>query len=104
MSGDEQDAAIVRLVKDRGEAKRRRSLLESELRAAGQSLWEIGTVLRSVVGSGSFPHTPESILPQIAKAPNICSLDRIKAMLEELKELQNRLEQLNRSASELGID
>lgn len=104
MSGDEQDAAIVRLVKDRGEAKRRRALLESELRAAGQSLWEIGGSLRSVKAGGSHQESPAYILPYVDKAPEICRLDRVKAMLEELRDLEGRISQLNRSAAELGID
>ena len=38
MSNEEQDAAILRLVKSKGDYKKRKALLESELRAAGQSL------------------------------------------------------------------
>jgi hypothetical protein len=54
MSDPEQDEAILRLVKQRGEAKKRKALLENELRTAGRSLWEIGGALRNVKGE-SFP-------------------------------------------------
>jgi len=49
MRGDEQDAAILRVVKDRAEAKKRKSLLENELRTAGQSLSRIGSGLVGAV-------------------------------------------------------
>ncbi|MHB2008819.1 MAG: hypothetical protein ACYCOX_12305 [Acidobacteriaceae bacterium] len=104
MSNEEQDAAILRLVKSRGDYKKRKALLESELRAAGESLWQIGGSLRNVKGSGTYTETPGYILPEIEKAPDICDLSRIKAMLEELKALEITLCDLNRSARELGID
>lgn len=63
MSNDEQDIDIVRLVKERGVVRRRKTILESELRAAGRSLWEIGAQLRSVQGAGSFNETPAAMLP-----------------------------------------
>lgn len=103
MSGDEQDAALLRIVKQRSEAKKRKSLLESELRAAGESLYEIGGALRHVNG-GSFPGFLDNILSRIAKAPDTCSLDRIRTKSKELQELEMTLAQLNRSATELGID
>jgi hypothetical protein len=104
MSNEEQDVAILRLVKQRFEAKKRKTLLENELRTAGQSLSEIGSALKSVNASGPSQETPEFILPQIDKAPSICRLERIKAMLEELRDTQKNLAQLNRSAADLGID
>jgi|SRR5271154_4753779 len=104
MSGAEQDAAIIRLVKQRGDAKRRRVLLENELRTAGHSLYEIGMALRGIAASGSFNSTPDYVLPKLAKAPEICNMDKIKVMLEELRDLETTLTQLNRSATELGID
>ena len=104
MSTEEQDAAILRLVKQRGEAKKRKALLENELRTAGRSLWDIGSALKSVNASGPSQETPDSILPAIAKAPNICRLENIRTMLEELSELEKTLNQLNRSAIQLGID
>jgi hypothetical protein len=103
MSDQEQDAAIVRIVKQTAEAKRRRTLLESELTTAGQSLWEIGRSLKAISGP-EFIGAAAAILPQIDKAPDICALGRIRAMLEELKELEATLIQLKRSAAELHID
>jgi hypothetical protein len=102
MSDEEQDAAIARLVRQRSEAKKRKALLENELRTAGRSLWEIGGSLKDVNTSG-FNNSVANLIPQIAKAPDICGLDRIKAMLEELERLYRLIEELNRGAKELGI-
>ena len=101
MSDDEKDAAILRLVKDRSEAKRRKLLLESELRAAGESLAEIGQSLRHLNG-GPYDDVGR-IIPQVDKAPNICGLERIRTMLTELSKLQETLAKMNESATELGI-
>src|SRR5665213_2927506 len=101
MSSDEQDAAILRLVKQRGEAKKRRALLQNELRTAGQSLWEIGGALRNITPSGTFHETPGAVIPQIDKAPDICGLAQIRAMLAELKDVEKTIHELNRRASEL---
>jgi hypothetical protein len=104
MTTDEQDAAIVRLVRQRHEAKKRKALLENELRTAGRFLWGLGSALKSVDAAGSYQATPDCILKDVEKAPAICGLERIKAMLSELKETQDLLTQLNRSAAELGVD
>ena len=104
MSSDEQDQAILRLVKQRHEAKKRKAALQSELREAGKHLWEIGGSLKSVSSESSAGQTPSSILSSVTKAPDICGLDRIKSMLEELRDAEQTIADLNRSASELGID
>jgi hypothetical protein len=104
VSNDEQDAALLRLVKTRGAAKRQKSLLETELRAAGTSLYNIGAALRSIGFSTSVQETPGAILQHVATAPDICGLERVKAMLEELKELNETLKQLTASAITQGID
>jgi chorismate mutase len=100
---DEQDNAILRLVKERGEAKRRRAALERELRAAGKSLCDIGGALKnsSVV---RFRNGIDNVLPKLQSVPAICDLSRVTTMLEELKEVETRLAQLNRIAAEMGID
>lgn len=104
MNIDEQDTAIIRLVKQRHEAKKRKVLLQNELRTAGRSLWDIGSRLKSVDADGPSQDSPEAALSEISKAPPICQLEQIKAMLDELKDLQAILTALNRSALELGID
>jgi hypothetical protein len=104
MSNDERDAAILRLVKTRAEAKRRKNLLETELRAAGSSLYSIGTELREIGFSTSAQASPGAILQRVATAPDICELVRVKTMLEELKELNENLKQLAISAATEGID
>jgi hypothetical protein len=104
MSNDEQDAAILRLVKDRGEAKKQKALLELELRAAGTSLYSIGTELRSVGFNTSVQGSPGAIFQRVASAPEICGLERVKAMLAELKELDDNLKTLSTAAAALGIE
>lgn len=104
MSGDEQDQAILRLVKQRHETKKRKAALQSELREAGQRLWEIGGSLKSVCSESNAGQTPANILSSVKKAPDICGLERIKSMLEELRDAEQTIADLNRSAKELGID
>jgi len=99
MSSDEQDAAIGRLIKQRHEAKKLKALLENELRTAGRSLSGIGSLLNSVEGTD-----PSSIIHEVEKAPAVCGLERIKAMLSELKGTNDLLLQLKRSAADLDID
>ena len=102
MSETEENAAILRLVKHRSEAKRRKALLESDLRIAGQSLSGIGDMLRHLNG-GPYDDVGR-ILPEVEKAPDICGLGHVKSMLAELKDLQESVSQMNRSASALGVD
>jgi hypothetical protein len=102
-SADERDAAIRGLLTKRGEARRRRAALATELRTAGQSLYDLGGALKHASRS-SMGSRVDRILPKLAKVPAVCDLERLKSMLEELKEVETRLAQLNRSASELGID
>jgi hypothetical protein len=104
MSNDEHDMAILRLVKGRGEAKRRKALLESELRTAGKALSEIGSGLRSVSSSGAVHETPGYLLQKVAQSPEICGFARLGTVLGELKEVDEDLRQLNQTARELGID
>ncbi len=102
MTDDERDQAILRVVKRRKELRERKALIESELRAAGESLGDIGSSLKHV--SGAQPQWLADILGRIQKAPDICELARIKAMVVELKEIYETFAQLNHSAAELGID
>jgi hypothetical protein len=103
MSNDEQDAAILRLVKARAEAKKKKALLETELRAAGESLYTIGSGLRSIGHSTSVQDTPGAIFQRVVVAPEICGLERIQGMLVELKELNENLKHLDSDAHTLGI-
>lgn len=103
MSSDEQDAAILRVVKSRAEAKKKKALLENELRAAGHALSGIGYGLESIGISSGGHHDPAAIMEKVAKAPDICDLSRVGVMLGELKEVNANLEQLNVTANDLGI-
>jgi hypothetical protein len=78
------------------------TLIESELQSAGRFLYEIASSLKHI--SGSAYDNPQGIIPLIEKAPEICGLGRIRTMLAELSALQETLSQLNRSATELGLD
>lgn len=104
MSSAEQDAALLRLIKDRSEAKRRKALLESELRAAGKSLGYVGQALSEITASGAYTSSPQYVLQEIDKAPEICGLNKIGEMLIELRDLQVNLTGMDRSARELGVD
>lgn len=100
---DEQDDAVLKLVRERGEVKRHRAALERELRATGKSLYDIGGALKHACG-GRIHNGIEYVLPMLHSVPTICDLSRVTTMLEELKEVETRLAQLNRIASEMGID
>jgi hypothetical protein len=103
MTSDEKEAAISGLLRERSEAKWRRTALESELRTAGKSLYDVGSALKNL-SAGAMGSRVDNILPKFANVPAICDLKRVKEMLEELKELQMRLDRLNYSASQMGID
>jgi hypothetical protein len=100
---DEQEAAISGLFKKRSETRRRRSELENELRMAGKSLYDIGGALKRL-SSGSAGSRVNYILPMLDAVPAVCNLSQVKVMLEELKELETHLAQLNHIASQMGID
>ena len=103
MTIDQKETAISGLLKERCEAKWRRTALENELRSAGKSLCDIGSALKNP-SAGAMGNRVDYILPKFANVPVICDLKRMKEMLEELKELQMRLDQLNHRASQMGID
>ncbi|MGA9673645.1 MAG: hypothetical protein WBQ94_30920 [Terracidiphilus sp.] len=106
MTIGEQDDAILRLVRERGETKRHRAALERELREVGKCLYDIGGVLKHACGSRirNGRNGIDYVLPKLHSVPAICDLSRVTTMLEELKEADSRLAQLNRIASEMGID
>jgi hypothetical protein len=102
MSTVEQDQAIVRLVRKRKELRERKALIESELRAAGESLRDIGDSLRHL--SSSFPHLLTDALATVQRAPDICQMQCVAAMITELSGVYESFAELNRNAAELGID
>jgi hypothetical protein len=104
MTDNERDAGIVKLVRDRKEARERKVLLQRELRTAGQSLFEIGSGLRSVNSAGAVHETPGYLYQQVAKAPEICGLQRLGTMLGELRDVDSILAELNLAARDVGID
>jgi hypothetical protein len=103
MTTEEKEAAISGLLKERSRAKWRRLALEGELRTAGKSLYDIGSALKNQ-SMGTMGSRVDYILPKFDNVPATCDLNRVREMLEELKELQTRLNQLNQSASQMGID
>lgn len=104
MSDEEQDAALLRLVKQRAEYKRRKTLIENELQLAGKSLYDIGSSLKHFGGFNGPEFGIRVVIPQIAAAPETCDLSRLKTLLEELSEIDGPLKELNQSAADLGID
>ena len=103
MKTDAQDTAIRKLIRERIETKRRSAVLKSELRAAGRSLYDIGGALKHV-SPGKIGSRIDYLLPKLRIAQDICELGSVQARLEELKKIEMRLADLNRIASEMGID
>jgi hypothetical protein len=103
MKTEEQGTAILKLIKERIETKRRSALLKSELRAAGRSLYDIGGALKHS-SPGQIGSRIDYLLPKLRSAQESCELGLVQARLEELREVEMRLADLNRMASELEID
>jgi hypothetical protein len=99
----EQDSAILKLIRERLETKRRSAVLKHELRAAGKSLYDIGVALKHS-SPGQIGNRIDYLLPKLRSAQDICELETVQARLEELKKVEMRLADLNRIASEMGID
>lgn len=85
----------------RAELSRRKTLLESELRAAGDSLGDIGGGLRFITNSN--PQQLSNLTERIQKAPDICELGRIKAMVSELADTLRELIELRQTAIRLNL-
>ena len=103
MKIDEQDTAALKLIRERINAKRRSAVLKSELRAAGRSLYDIGGALKHASPS-QIGSRINYLLPKLRSAQISCELGSVQARLEELREVEMRLADLNRIASEMGID
>ncbi len=100
----EEDAALVRLVKERSTAKSRAKDLERDLRRAGEALFRIGASLRKIQMIGSYTDTPPYVLTELEKAPEICGLDTIRSMVTELRDLEKTLADLDSRARSAGVD
>ena len=104
MSDAEQQAALVRLILERNEAKKHKALLESELGSAGRAFSEIGKALSLIDAPDMITlSVPDHALKEIDKAPEICSLGRVREMLIELREVRERVMNLDRRAKASGI-
>jgi hypothetical protein len=99
MSSDEQDAALVRLVKDRYQGKQQRALMENEIRAASSALRDISTLLGMInpaYGDSQIDEQMRKAEPWLA--PKLVNLVRdYLSTCEKLKEMDAR-------ARTLGID
>ena len=100
---DEREAELSEIWRARSEVKRRRAVLESEIRAAGESLYDVAGALKKVC-EGTMGIRADHILRKFASLPHVCDLRRLEKMLEELKQLQMKLNQLNESAAQIGTD
>ena len=94
---------ILKLIRERTETKKRSAMLKNELRAAGKSLYDIGGALKHASPS-QIGSRIDYLLPKLRSAQDICELGSVQARLEELREVETRLANLNRMASEMGID
>ena len=98
MSSDEQDAAILRIVKERSENKRRRALLESEIRAASSSLKDLATLLGMI-----RPMLDDTQINQQLKNSEPWLSEKLIRILREYQETCAKCSQLDASAKEAGI-
>jgi hypothetical protein len=99
MSTVEQDAALLRIVKDRSDAKRKRSLLENEIHNAGNALCEIGTVTRNM-----SIHSDRSFALQQFKKHGEPGPDTLLEMVKEYFAVCDRVNEMDVLAKEVGID
>jgi hypothetical protein len=103
MSEEEESVAIVRLLKKRSEARRRKVLLDDELRTASGSLTDIGTALRHLIITGPYSNV-DTAISKLNKAPKVCGLESVKALLVELKAVEDTISYLNNEAKAYDID
>jgi hypothetical protein len=101
MSSEEQDAALLRIVKDRAEAKRQRVLLENELRVGGSALHALSEGL-SLLGS-PLVNMP-SLLKLIDENAELLTPSKLSQMMRQYADLSKRIADLDASAKALGID
>jgi hypothetical protein len=101
MSPDEQDAAVLRIVKDRAEAKRRRALLESELQAAGKALHVIAEALPLL---GSPVVNIPVLLKLIDENAELLAPSKLAQMMKEYADLTALIKNLDASAKAAGIE
>ena len=95
------DAAILRLVKDRAEAKRRYAGLSAELKAAA-------TVLQSLVQALTYLDRPqihtEDPLALLNHHSELLEPFKLARMIREHADIAKRIEEMDQSARKMGID
>jgi len=101
MSPDEQDVAVLRIVKDRAEAKRRRALLESELQAAGKALHVISEALPLL---GSPVVNIPVLLKLIDENAELLAPSKLAQMMKEYADPTALIADLDVSAKAAGIE
>lgn len=103
MQDQGQDTVILSLLRERIATKRRRAALKIELRAAGKSLYDIGSALKHA-SPGRIASKIEYLLPKLRSVQGIWELAEVRARLEELKKVEARLADLDQIAAGMGID
>jgi hypothetical protein len=99
LSSEEKKGMLDRLVEQRAKSTRRAILLESELRAAGESLFHVGTLLKNLSSEQGRKDNYVVTLNAVINAPEICGLSRIAAMLVDLQETRELLDELDSLAA-----
>ncbi|HYW41229.1 MAG TPA: hypothetical protein VE959_00135 [Bryobacteraceae bacterium] len=101
MSNEDLDAAILRLVKDRTEAKRHQAALSAELKAAA-------TVLQSLAQAFTYLNQPrvstEDPLALLNRHGDLLEPSKLARMIREYADLSKRIEQMDQDARRMGID
>ena len=101
MSSEEQDAALLRIVKERSEAKRKRTLLESELQSNGKGLCDLAMALQQV---GTIHQSLERIDFLANQLSTLLASSKLAAMMKEWVEVNHAIKDFDDKAKQLGID
>jgi hypothetical protein len=101
MSNEEIDAAIVRLVKDRAEARRRQAALAAELNAAAHVLQSLGQALTYLNRARISTEDPVALLNQHA---DLLEPSKLARLIREHADVSKRIEEMDRHARGMGID
>jgi hypothetical protein len=100
MSSDEQDAAALRLLRERADVKRHRALLEGEIQAAGKVFSQVGVTVEHLNINMDLPYVL-ALVEKHAKAP---SPGKVAEMMKEYIDLSAHLSTLNARIQDAGLE
>src|ERR1019366_6883487 len=101
MSNEEIDAAMLRLVKDRAEARRQHAALAAELKAAAYVLQSLGQALTYINQPHISTADPIALLDQHA---DLLEPSKLARLVREHADISRRIEEMHQHARRMGID